>query len=65
MNQGLLRMFWKYEDTHNASIAQVIEEIKNSGLGDINDLYRLDYSLLQDLCPVIFKRVRKWKCNWK
>ena len=37
--------FWKYKDTHNASIAQVIEEIKDSGLEDINDLYRLDFVL--------------------
>lgn len=39
-------LFWKYKDTHNASIAQVIEEIKDSGLGDINDLYRLDFLIV-------------------
>ena len=41
--------FWKYKDTHNASIAQVIEEIKDSGLGDINDLYRLDFLIVSFL----------------
>ena len=42
-------LFWKYKDTHNASIAQVIEEIKDSGLGDINDLYRLDFLIVSFL----------------
>ena len=53
------QVFWKYKDTHNASIAQVIEEIKDTGLGDINDLYRLGFSMWPDLWTAILKRVAK------